>query len=548
VELFRAALHPVIGAALAVLFTLALASLVVDMFGATPLLEQSTVEVAGPAAADGTGDGGVTDGTGANSGGVHGVGGNGGGAAARAMLVTLLVLLAAIAEVIVGNILKKERASPVQRLREFVLLLAVSYALLAVAQPGPFFQRFIPGLSVIFSLALCALSWILTNRFHSALRAREDFLRTAGGYRGVELERRMRQTRGFATSIIAELKRVRSLGGMLLALLALVVLLARMQEIAVSAHSVILIALFAVSYLICTAATQLFLEEFSYYGEGLPLANRYLRRRMLQALTLVLIAVVFATLLAQHEGHLSLAFLVAIVNWLASLFPGAAGEAAIPQEVFQPPQRSAAYWFDLAQRMDTSTPSRFWQSFFAIARTIVIWLVGIVAVAFVLAPFFGRTFHRAVRRLHPLRALRRAAFGILVAAWKTWRFLRLLFSRRRRRESYEAVTERGLGEGLFDPRRWRRSHGSVRKRLQTGQLWKRYERLLQWTAERGVPRTETETLREHAQRVARRLPSVATPMEEASAIMSEAVYSEHPLTRDRRQELFEAIDEVVYRP
>jgi hypothetical protein len=37
-------------------------------------------------------------------------------------------------------------------------------------------------------------------------------------------------------------------------------------------------------------------------------------------------------------------------------------------------------------------------------------------------------------------------------------------------------------------------------------------------------------------------------MEEASAIMSEAVYSFHPLTRERRQELFEAIDEVVYRP
>jgi hypothetical protein len=461
-------------------------------------------------------------------------------------LYPLLLVGAALVEIVVGSLLRRARATKLHRLREFVLLLAACYAVLALVQPGPLFARFAPDARLIIHVLGCALVWMLTLRFHAGFLAREDLLRTIGGKRGEPLRRDMRQTHGFATTIVLDMRGVRQSGGMLLGILVVLFMLVRIHGAPLSPTTVAASLACVVLYVLLAAIVNLFLEEFAHYSDGMPVAARYLRKRAVQLLAGTLLAGAVATLLASERAMLPLSLFREIGGWITALFSGA-GPGPIPQPGASLPSPTPSEWFQASQQMEAVEPSQFWSSFFEILRLIFLGAVAAGGVAFLLAPFVTRRFRKSLKSLRPSDAVRRRFVRAVMAVWHLWRFLRIKLKRRRRPryvavEEAEAEQHRFRRGGPGNPLYW------ARKQAQRSTVLRDYRRVTQWCEDHGVGREPTQTVREHAERVAAKYPGLAEALRTVIRVVEQTVFSAEIVRRREKERYREAVQEILGRP
>lgn len=468
------------------------------------------------------------------------------GVAAPGALYLLPLIGAAVVEIVVGSLLRRERAQQTHRLREFVLLVGASYLLLALFRPEPLTERFLPDTALGLRVAGCAVVWLLTLQFHAGFLAREDLLKAAGGKAGEELRRDMRETQGFATSILREMHGVKSTGAFMLCLLAFGYVLTHIHGSAISAATILATLLYALSYLIVVAIVNLFLEEFTSYGEGLPVAARFLRKRAYQLLIVAAAAGIVASLASSNRALLSLAFLEAVGTWLSNLFASPSfADVSIPRPPIE--QLSPSVLFGAAQELDAPRPSPFWSSFVQVLKWAFFSLAGLAGIAFLIWPFLTRRFRNALLTMHPWEAIKRRAVRTVLAIWHAWRFIRLKL-RRRRRPRYVTAAEE-LPERYRFPSSSRRSAlYRARKNIQSATLLREYRSVIEWCAEHRVDRHRFETVREHGERMAERYPGLRESMGTIIDVVERAVFSDELVDGKARRAYREAVREVLGRP
>jgi hypothetical protein len=442
-----------------------------------------------------------------------------------------LLLAAGIEEAAMGNLLFKERASLIARVRELGVLLCLAFAYLLILS-GLRSGRLHVSPLLIYPLTAVMLQWLLSGSFHAALREREILLGALTGRRGSELRHSLRESSYQAGLTVRVLRGIRTavlvFQSSVVAQLIAVAALGRMPSLAAGLAAL----LHAAGGLMALGLLHMFEEEQLLLGSGLAVPLRFERRRAFFCLSLLAAAAALAALVARNASVLPLSALVALLRRLASLFrfPAFDGMADALRNTLL--ERQSHYSAMFRSRPPPAPVSPLAILLVELLRRLVITLLGTALFLFVVSPLLSADFVARLRELKPLGALAKkleAFFAFLARA--RLRLLRMLG--RSRRPVLPRVEDERRESAASKPARRFRGRLSIRKRLQMSRVQRAFAALIKRGEELGIPFLLFYTPREYAERLSGRLPAAAGRLAYAVEVFEEAMFSTHVIAPGR---------------
>ena len=232
----------------------------------------------------------------------------------------LPLLFAGVEEAMIGNLLFKERASFVARIRELcvvaVLVFAYVFVLLGVRSGGVFALSPI----LIYPMTMIIFQWICSASFHAGLREREVLLGALSGKSETELRHALRDSSYQAGLTVGVLRRIKTTViafQVLVFALLIGVALVRGRP---SGMGLLAVALHAMGGLAAIGLLNGFVEEQMLLGSGILVPLGLERRRFVFCLSIVTVSAAMVLLVARNASLLPLSALIALLRKLASLF------------------------------------------------------------------------------------------------------------------------------------------------------------------------------------------------------------------------------------
>lgn len=457
----------------------------------------------------------------------------------------LLTFAAGIAEALAANMILKERAGFVARLREFILVVAVSYAVLALTRSGPVSARFQPDVLLVIRTAIVALGWALSFSVHRRLRSREEFFRIVAGKHGESLNRAIRDSAQYMGETRQDLLNVKRIAHVLLGVTIVTLLIQWVSGYPPTRAGFAMVCVFAVVYVGTYVAIQGFLAEFFVSGEGVLLSSALMRRRFVFAGIIAGVAAVLALMLSADRSLLPYSILIAFFNWLSSIVPRDHG-APLPQVSESSPQTELLR--KLMQNPQFHEPSQFMKELVKILRIAGLVVVIALVVGFVFAPFVSRSFAEFLRHAHPLRTigrklmqlvhyLRNRIKALARGLYQIARAFRMLFAR-------ASDTESDVSP--FAPRERRKPPiPTAKKLLELGEILKEYVRIVEWAEEQGVRRSNTRTASEFATEIVATGAADPTLLRRVIVTLDESLYSDHILGDEQLDTFHRDVETIV---
>jgi hypothetical protein len=445
--------------------------------------------------------------------------------------VAPLLLAAGVEEAVMGNLLFKERASFLTRVRELVLLLAIVFGALFILLGLRSGQGLRLSPLLIYPLAATMLQWFLTHGIHTGLRERELLMSALTGKHGAGLRHSLRDSSyqaGLTMRVLGNIKTgIIIFQIQIFAALIVAALLQRRPPLGGS----LVVALHTIGGLLAIGVLNGFKEQQLLMGSGVPLPVSLEKRRVLFCLSILAVASALVVLAARNVSLLPLSALIALLGRLASLFhfpvrPGfgqALQNALIERQHLYEAMRSA---------QPPPVPSPIALLIAEAVRRLFRTLLGTGLFLFLVYPLLSKEFIDRLKEIRPLAALRSrlrtlAAFALRFRLHVLHRLRwlrRLLVSGRRSGLSVEDEPEES---GHPERRRIKTRRPSVRKRLQMSRVQRAFLDLTRWGGQMGVPYAFYLTAGEYTRQLCAAVPEGTGRLACVVDVFEEVMYSTH---------------------
>jgi len=451
----------------------------------------------------------------------------------------LLLLAAGLEEAELGNLLFKERASFLARIRELVVLLAVAFGYLFILFGLRSGGSFHISPILIYPLTVFALQWLLCHGIHTGLRERELLLGSLTGKQGAALRHSLRDASYQAGLTVRVLRNIKA--GAIVFQIQIVALLiaAAVLKRQLPIGSALVVSLHTVGGLLGIGVLHSFEEQQLLLGSGIPLPLALERRRFLFCLSMVAIAAAAVILAARNASLLPLSALIALLRKLASLFrlPVGPGLADTLQHALLERQR---YYQGLRLSQPTPVAGPFALLILELLRRLFRTLLGTGLFLFLVFPLLSQDFIDRLRELRPLAALRRRLrlfLGFSIRFWlRVLRWLRLSH-----RPAVLTVENERDAASAANHSRTRARRLSVRKRVQMSRAQRAFLALTRWGERLGVPYVFYFTPLEYSERLSTALPAGSGQLAYVVEVFEEVMFSAHLVASGRIARYFRTI-------
>jgi hypothetical protein len=434
-------------------------------------------------------------------------------------------------EVIIGNILYREKIGGLERIREVVYILICVFIVLLLLQRGSLSQRLEALQSVLnIYLVVCVLlQWSLTAKVHSSLRNREILLAALNEKRGDDLKRALRESSELAVVALSNLKQVKRI--IIGFQLVIFVLILGLFAFGVKNGSLLVVTVLshALVGIVFTFILNNAIQDQFLFGEGVFVDSTFQRHRFIYSVLIILLVIVLVFSLARQSSILPLSIFQPFLDWLAGLF-SSKGQNTIRL----PRTGSRGNRMDMSRLLEMlpQKPSiivEILRIFFAVLGRVILLGIGILFLFFLFSPLLSNYFKAVLRRLHPFLVLWRKlqALGLYCAG-----LLRdfLAWIRSPRREGVK------FGKQDRTAKRWRRLKIKKRgffKRIEVGRILKSFMQLIRWARRRGIDYKPHIAPLEYASLVSEKFPNRRHLLEESMELMEEALFSPTVLPRQK---------------
>ncbi len=443
----------------------------------------------------------------------------------------LVLLVIGLEEVIVGNILYKEKIGGLERLREVVYILICVFIVLLLLQRGSLSQRLeaLQSILNIYIVACVLLQWSLTAKVHSSLRNREILLAALNEKRGDNLKRALRESSELAGMALSNLKQVKRIiitfqlvvFCLILGLFAFGVKNGSLLVVTVLSHALVGIVF---TFILNNAIQDQFL-----FGEGVFVDSTFQRRRFIYASLVILLVMVLVFSLARQSSILPLSIFQPFLDWLAGLFsPKGRNAIRLPKTGGQSNRMDMSRLLEMLPQKP-SIIVEILRIFFAVLGRIILLGIGILFLFFLFSPLFSRYFKAVLRRLHPIMTLWRKLQALSLYVVGLMRDL-LNWIRNPRKERLK------FGRQDRTSKRWRRlkiRKRSLFKRIEVGRILKAFMQLIRWAKRRGIDYKSHIAPLEYAALISEKFPNRRDLLEESMEIMDEALFSPSVIPRQK---------------
>ena len=435
-----------------------------------------------------------------------------------------LLLFAGVEEAVMGNLLFKERASFLARVRELVAVLAIVFAVLLLLLALRSGLGLHLSARLAYPLLLVLLQWLLSNGIHSRLRERELLLGALEGRRGAELRHTLRDSSFQAGSTVRALRSIRGLIVVFQIVIVILLIGVGIQGLNPSLTAGLVASLHAVAGLLFLGMTATFTEEQFLLGSGAVVPLSFQRRRLLYSLSILGTTAALVLLASRNSAIFPLSALIALLEKLGSLLrfePNRGVTEALEKAVMN--RRS---YYDALLRQSPAPLNPLFLLFAAILRRLFITLLGTGLFLFLVSPLFSQDFLDRLRELKPLQALRKKLRALARFCLRLWLELANWFLQPRDRRG---LSIEQLGAGRPDRLGRLRSAGrsSVRKRVQMGRVLRAFVSLLRWGESLGISYFPFNTPQEYTQRLAAAIPAGNKHLDFVVDVFEEVMFSTH---------------------
>jgi hypothetical protein len=455
-------------------------------------------------------------------------------------LYLLVLLMVAIGQAVSANALMKERiVGFAPRIRELVLFLIGSYAVLVLLDGAVFRGELQPLSAVyIYPLVLASVLWLLCYVLHRALKRRELYLSLVESKEGAELVnavREMSEESGETDSAIRLMRRLT----LVLLVFHLVMLTGMLISVpeppALSAG--LAVAQVATAFLTLVTANR-YTEMHYLLGSGVVPDRRYRRRRNAGVLLVAMIALGVAIPVSRDKPAFSPDRIGDMLVQLNEMMNRRTLDREAPQAVVFDSESNDG--FGPSYRPETESEQVERSDFVArIARVVAI------AVAVTLAGWF---LYFLVRPLVTTRR-RRAGAGastylarVVALGRRFLEGIRALLAWFREQPQAVARTTRTVTEKVqraIAERQERRSEQQRRRRrekqIAADPYVRAVVRVARWAASRGIRYERGQGVRTFLNRVTERFPDLSEYLETVSRVVERAVYSSHEIAEAERE-------------
>jgi hypothetical protein len=442
-----------------------------------------------------------------------------------------LLLTAGIEEAVMGNLLFKERASFLARVRELVVLLALIFGYLFILLGVRSGRGLHLSPLLIYPLTATALQWLFSNSIHSGLRERELLLGSLTGKSGAALRHTLRDSSHQAGIVVRVLRNIKA--GVIVFQIQIVALLiaAAVLRRQLQLGGALVVSLHTVGGLLGIGVLNSFVEQQLLLGSGIPLPRALERRRVLFCLSILAVAAAIIILAARNASLLPLSALIALLKKLASLFrfPAGPGFTNTLQNALIERQR-----FYQAMRLSQPppAPSPLALLIVELFRRLIRTFLGTGLFLFLVFPLLSQDFIDRLRELRPFAALwerLRVFLGFSVRFWL--RFLRWL--RLSRRRAFLSVEDERETTAIPKHDRIKTRRLSVRKRMQMSRVQQAFLALTKWGEQLGIPYVFFLTPLEYSLQLKEAVPAGSGQLAYVVEVFEEVMFSTHLVAAGR---------------
>jgi len=453
-----------------------------------------------------------------------------------------LLLAAGVEETVMGNLLFKERASFLTRVRELVVLLAVLFGVLFIFLGVRSGQGFRLSPLLIYPLAATLLQWLLTHGIHSGLRERELLMRALMGKHGAGLRHSLRDSSYQAGLTIRVLRNIKAGISIFQIQIFVALIVAAVLRLEPPIGGSLVVALHTIGGLLGIGLLNSFKEQQLLLGSGISLPVALERRRVLFCLSILAVAAALVILASRNASLLPLSALIALIGKLAALFriPAGTGFTDALQNALIERQR-------LYEAMRTAQPapmpSPFAPLIIEVMRRLFRTLLGTGLFLFLVYPLLSQDFIDRLKEIRPLAALWSrlrvllgvaVRFGLRIPRW----LRRLLFSGRRTPLSVEDEPAEAVQPGQH---RIKTKRLSVRKRVQMSRVQRAFLALTRWGEQLGVPYVRFLTPVEYSRQLCTAVPEGTGQLAYVVDVFEEVMFSTHLVASGRIARYFRTI-------
>ena len=462
----------------------------------------------------------------------------------------VILLLAGISETVTGNMLYKERVTGiVPRLREFVVVLAVSFGLILLfygdLTSGDIdFRRF----NIWLSLILVGAQWLFSYYVHSKLREREIFLSFFEGKEQRTFQDVYAAHNHEGGEAIKALQSLRKLTfGYLTVAFVLLLIMTWAVNVQLRGIESVLVFLLFTSFFVAVATFNRYIEMQQVMASGYAVDRKQDRQKFSTMLLVFAVVAVVALPVAGRQALLPTSYLESAIAWLADL-----GRRERGVEDVEPPSLSAEEtmeelpdYLGPAQRLLGERGGG--TNIGPIIGWILLGLLGIGFLYFLVAPLL-RIQRRGGNVGEAIQAGLRRFVTNLQNGWKSFvaGLRRLLRQSRKVGEFFTKIREqaKAVAEAREEAAA-RRAGVSKRDRRIHNRVLKSFMRFTKWAKRHEVSFHPSIAPREFSEMVARKVPERQDDVIEIAQLFEEIVYSHHEIENSLQNRYHEKVSAVV---
>ncbi len=444
-----------------------------------------------------------------------------------------LSLLSGLIAVIFGNIFQRERVRWTARLREWMFLSLVVYALVSLFKDGPLSSRYMPSLSNVLAILYASFQWFASVRIQNALRDREILALELEGKEGDDLYASMRDAGVQPVAAQQSLEWLRGLSTSFAVTLLLLLLLIGSNDVRLPVLTILSVMQYFWVYLcILVLCSQYGFEQYAA-GAGLREKDSQRAGRLRFAFMIILLTGGVAFLFGGLSALVPTAWIGALFArfglWLKSLIPGGGILIKTESQSDAPPGEGIR---ELIAYGDQGADLTAFIE--ALSRCVPVALIILVAL-FLLAPLLSKRYRVMLARHSVMDFVREVVAH-----------LRAMLSKKSGIEEGRALID---SDNLHEVRKrlsdMARPHTDKSRRNEFGRVCRSFLRLIRWGKRKGIDFTSATAPGTYTRLLSERFPAHKETLAVIADCFEQAVYSTHQLGKERLVEYERAVRTVV---
>jgi len=457
----------------------------------------------------------------------------------------ILLLITGIEEAVAGNILFKERANILARIREVAVIFLTVLLFLCIVNKIPLKGINLLRVDLVYPLILVLLQWTFSYSIHSSLRERETLLSALIGKKGSALLHALRDSSYQAGIFIRGMGNTKQVIATFQFVVFSLIVIAVVSGKNLGFFGISLAALHAICGLLFTSLINLIIDDQFLLGNGIIVTIRLERRRLIFIISLLGIGIFLVLLAARDASLLPLSYLLALLEKLGRLFRLTPDPRLI--EGIRTMLGERRRYYDMRFSMGNEQVNHHFLRLITLImeflRRFLRTVIGAAIFFFLVAPLFSAYFLKKLGGLKPLELLLKKIRALTFFSLRLMmQFISWLSSVKRnkklKREDERSDQVKALKGSAMSPK-----YG-LGKKLQMGRVLKAFVGLLKWGERMGVRYLPFNTPQEYAARLGTAIPGINYQLIYVVELFEEVMFSEHLVRREKITRYFRAIKEL----